>query len=151
MGIEDRRKRLVQSLYEQQLRTDDIKLTWLQEFIKLQALICSTGVAGALLLLQQTSTEQPSAVRWALILFLAGLVTSALIMFHVMNAYAAKGYEIWVRRSEELFKAKTMGELDALLSHPESQNKSIFQAGAAISIGWLMTLTAIGLMIYHFW
>src|SRR3546814_7333581 len=99
---------------DQELRTDDIKLNWLQEFVKLKALICSTGVGGALVILQQTEVGPTSAVRWALILFLVGLVLSALVMFHVMNAYANKGYEIWQRRSDEIFKAKNTDQLNEL-------------------------------------
>src|SRR3546814_17760208 len=86
----------------------------LQEFVKLKALICSTGVGGALVILQQTEVGPTSAVRWALILFLVGLVLSALVMFHVMNAYANKGYEIWQRRSDEIFKAKNTDQLNEL-------------------------------------
>src|SRR3546814_17125195 len=108
---------------DQELRTDDIKLNWLQEFVKLKALICSTGVGGALVILQQTEVGPTSAVRWALILFLVGLVLSALVMFHVMNAYANKGYEIWQRRSDEIFKAKNTDPLNELARPLGSQYK----------------------------
>lgn len=152
-SLEQRRDKLAAHLFEQQLRTDAIKMDWLKEFVKIQSVISSTGIAGSFVILQQATASPPTTVRWALILFLIVLVLNSLAMFYVMNLYTNKGQEIWKRRSRSIYEAKNHDELSSLFGPINFKGK--FSAMAVSSLcmafGWLLMLGAIGLLLYHFW